>query len=814
MLVICALCLAGSPLAAQPPIQLEATPGFQGHVVLGSWAPVRVVIRNRGPAATGHLVIPSQSATDEREYRLAVEVPPSSRRAFTLYFRYLNPVDVAVQLRLDNGQRVGVEVPCAPHEYGSRVVLAVSRRAGGLSFIGAVPLAPPADADASAKVDSVVAYASPDSQTGKLGLPDHVAGYSSISAVVLRDISPSSFEPDEQQALDRWVRGGGLLVVLAGPNVAELRDTFVEELAPVRIRGQRTLPHLEALARRFSAMVSLREALVADTEAKPGAQIIVEQDRVPLLVRRQHDNGAVYFAAADCAAPPLDSEDKLLLAMWGHILADNPHVRTWEPLALLSSPDMQGVPADVIRLPVTQWNSFAVFGGFLLAYIVVLFGLAQLVLRKTDRREWGGHVMLLVIAVFSVGALLLGRSVKLAFRRTYEAGVAYMRSGSSVAWVDGIVGLRSPNRHQATFRSSGPGHALDYVCAGRRIPNWPISQEQGFAAVDVPLDLWGVGAFRVEGPLQLDRPVLVEFTARSDPNLGVLVENQTPYDLRYPFVLTGATAHPLNDVPAGDIAEDAGTVPRAEVAGVQRSPVRVQEDVLLNHCNARFGATATAGQRIRWGLLRLLQSAGAEQPYGVGFGGMIPPGGYGEEEETLALPSQPIFGAWIELPSGLVELSPTPDARVSEVLLLVDVSLDVDLLGKENVPFDELIPTIDQRAAGIWRDYQKKLVVESGSHELTFDVGIAPGHRRAVSLQVELGCDATGLKAEVQNVRTGAWEPLSVDPGRRVTTPLSPPNDYVRWPQGWVKVRLSRDAALQTHVSCSMSGVLGPPRAD
>jgi hypothetical protein len=444
---------------------------------------------------------------------------------------------------------------------------------------------------------------------------------------------------------------------------------------------------------------------------------------------------------------------------------------------------------------------------------VVLFGLAQLVLRKTDRREWGGHVILLVIAVFSVGALILGRSVKLAFRRTYETGVAHMQSGSSVAWVDGIVGLRSPNRHQATFRSSGPGQALDYVCAGRRIPNWPISQEQGFAAVAVPLDLWGVGAFRVEGPLQLEGQVLVQFTAGRDQNLGVLVENQTPYDLRYPFLLTGATAHPLNDVPAGGV-EDAGTVPRGEVAGVQRSPVRVQEDVLLNHCNARSGPTATAGQRIRWGLLRLLQSVGAEQPYGVGFGGMLPPGGYGEEEESLPLPSQPVFGAWIELPAGLAELLPAPDARVSEVLLLVDVSVDVDLLGKENVIFDELIPTIDQRAAGIWRENQANLVVESGSHELTFDVGVAPGRRRAVSLKVVLGCDTTGLKAEVQNVRTGAWEPLNVDPGRRVTTLLSPPNDYVRWPQGWVKVRLSRDATLHTRVYCSMSGVLGPPRTD
>ena len=810
-LALIALSVLPGPGGAQSPIELQATAGFQGHVTLGSWAPVRVVVRNRGPAATGELVIPPQDATEGHEHRLAVQVPQSSRRAFALYVRYRNPFDIKVQLRLTDGRRVTVSALCSPHEYGSRTVLVVSRKAGGLSFIGAVPVTPPADSDTTVKLDSVVTYASPDNETGALALPDHVAGYSSVSAVVLRDISPSSFEPEEQEALEGWVAGGGLLVILAGPNVAEIRDTFVEELAPVRIRGQRTLPHLEALARRFQAVVSLQRALVADTEPKVDAQSIAEQHGVPLLVRRPHENGTVYFCAVDCGAPPLESEDRLLLQLWGEILADGPFANLWVPVAALSSPDVQGLPSEVIRLPTVEWDSFAVFGGFLLVYIVVLFAVAQLLLKKTDRREWTGHVMLLVVGVFSLGALLLGRSVKLAFRRQHEAGVAHMRSGSSVAWIDGIVGMRSPNRHETTFRSSGIGRTLEYVCAGQRTSNWPIHQQPGFAARGVPIDLWGVAAFRVAGPLQMDGQIVAEFAEKSDQDLALIVENRTSCDLRYPFVLVAGTAYPVNDVPAGE-TEQVSSVPRGAIDDARPLPVSALSDVLVNHCHATDSPGASAEARIR---RRVLQVLARTEPEGTPSMGSFGPMMYGQEEEAqtdLPLPSRPLFGAWVTVPSALAELSPPSDARASEVLLLVEIPVETSLLNPGNVAFGPLASSAGVRGSGMWTDWDNKLVVESGSHELTFFVPERAGDRRVIRLAVVLGCDQSGLSAEVWNVQAGAWERLEMDPGGTATTHLDPPGDYVLGSAGLVRVRLSRDQPLETRVRCTLSGELGPPR--
>ena len=103
------VCVAGH---AQAPITLEAHAGFGGHVEVGEWAPVAVIVDNRGAATEGDLVIPPQSATeDEHEYRVLIDVPPSSRRAFTLYLRCLVEAnEVTVELRPQDGQKVRGEV--------------------------------------------------------------------------------------------------------------------------------------------------------------------------------------------------------------------------------------------------------------------------------------------------------------------------------------------------------------------------------------------------------------------------------------------------------------------------------------------------------------------------------------------------------------------------------------------------------------------------------------------------------------------------------------------------------------------------------
>ena len=63
--------------------------------------------------------------------------------------------------------------------------------------------------------------------------------------------------------------------------------------------------------------------------------------------------------------------------------------------------------------------------------------------------------------------------------------------------------------------------------------------------------------------------------------------------------------------------------------------------------------------------------------------------------------------------------------------------------------------------------------------------------------------------SEVLNVRSGQWEPLEVAINAHADNRLTPADDYVRWPQGYVKVRVGRTEPHETRVYCALSGELG-----
>jgi hypothetical protein len=810
--------VAGSapPCPAQQLTEIRAAAGFQDHVKLGTWAPIHVVLNNaRGPAGRGEIVIPRQPANPVQESRIPVDLPAASRRAFTLYIRYrVQQSPIRVELRLRGGKTLTADAPCSPHSPDSRIVLVVSRLPGGLSFVGAVPLPPEVSTSSGGGPvarDSAVAYRAPDPNTGDLGLPDHPAGYSSVDVVVLRDISPNSFQPGEQEALTEWVRSGGLLVVVAGPNAAEMRGSFVEELGPVRIAGQRSVPSLAEFAGHFRAPIGPGEALVADVSPKPDADVVAAQEGVPILVSHAVDNGNVVFCAADSAAPPLRDADRLLLSMWADILQNASRARPWHPPGADPDAHPGGLYADTVRLPVMRWNAFAAFGGFLIAYIAFLVPLNRLVLRKADRREWTGWAALLFILLFSAGAVYLATQARLSASQACEAGIARAQSGSKTAWLDGVVGIRSANASRLALTPSNAADSIEPLITSRRVARPVIDEERGFSLPAAATDLWGYTAYRVEGPTDLGGRVTAELVSLDGENLAVVVTNRTSYPLRRAFVLT-STPHPIEDI-APDTVRQCGPIPVRELRATNASAMSGMAAALTKHSDGADGRGASPDQRIRSRIITQLTGvAPAGQPSRSRYSSMSggpPYGSSGGPQPALTF-SQPMLGAWISLPAPLLDLAPPPRSRISEVLLLVEVPVNVSLPLLGAFDFGPLDPIVQWNMPGISQESGGKIEITSGSHEMQFRLPPPFGNRRAERLSITLGCDRPGLKAEVLNYRTAAWELLQARPGRTTSADLTPPNDYIRWPGGQVRVRLSRSQPSETRVTCTASGSLGP----
>jgi hypothetical protein len=786
-------------------VELDVTAGLGGHAQIGAWTPIRVVLDNKSSAQRGEIVVPPQPATDPwSDYRVSVDVPPSSRRAFLLYARLrIDAAAVEVEFRPERGAPTKAKATCSIHPEGSRVVLVVSRKAGGLGTAGAAPLGGGGSASGEREAgDSVVTYVVPDRATGALGLPDHPAGYEGIAAIVLRDISPADFEDSEREALSRWVHGGGTLLVMAGPNVAELRDSFVEELLPVRIRGRRVVQGLPVLARHFRAALQDVPVLVAEAETAPGAYTVVEQGGLPLLVRGAAGSGIAWFLAADCAAPPLNAADDLLIEMWTDVLEQQRPVREWAPLSRLGpvphDPESRGGLSEaVVRLPVVEWEAFAVFGVFLLVYVAVLLA-ASLLLKRLDRREWMGLALLITVLAFSGGALYLGRAAHLASSRAYEAAVIAAHSGSGTAWLEGVSGLRSPAARSYSFAAAAQDQSIEYVCGARREESWPVYQQGAFTLRRVPVDLWGFGCTRVQGPWDLQGRVTTALVAVDGRRRAVSVRNETPHELKDVFVLfPGAVLLVPESIPAGETRE----TPPFEARLLEAAPqaTNAYEQLVTHSHAADTRATLSARDRLRARLLKQLGAANEGMPY------MSSPGGGHGGSLSLA-PDEPLLGAWIDLPAPLVTVAPARVVHQSEALLLVDVPEAADSAALQQRTF-ALAPAFDASAPGIRAGMDGRISVASGRHELAFRLPMPSADTRPNSLRVEIGADQQGLGAEVLNYRTRLWEPLRMPVNAHMTHQLTPPGDYVRMP--WVRMRLTAGQTYSARVFCVVSGELG-----
>jgi len=809
--------LALVPSVAFAAVELDVTVGLGGHARLGAWTPVRVVVDNKGEATRGELVIPPQETTSPTsDYRIAVDVPPSSRRAFEMYAR---PRDGASALRVEFrpqvGPRVAKEAACAWHDSRSRIVVAISRKAGGLGAAGTAQIteAGPSAQNYYSSAESVVTYVTPDRSTGALGLPDRAAGYEGVSAVVLRDISPGDFEESERDALVAWVESGGLLVIVAGPNVAELRGSFIEKLSPLKVRGQTALPHLGALAESFRQDLNYGRALVANTEAKPDAKVIVSQGGLPLLASRRYASGMVYFLTADCTAPPLDSADALQTEMWSDILEERPPKESW-PMLLRLRPSGQpltrgGVSPGLVQLPVLRWEAFALFGGYLLAYIAALV-IANVGLKRLDRREWTGQATGLVIIAFSLGAFFVGSSEKLAACRTYDAGVAALRSGSSVAWLEAVSGLRSPAARRYNVAAGTEGQTIEYIWGAQRKLSWPLGQYATFGLRDMPVPLWGFGVVRVQGPWRMEGRITTRLIAVDQHRVAVSIENGTPYDLRWPFVLLpGAPVTMSGLIPAGNTREtdpfEGSRLERSQAA-TPESPLKA----LTEHCKAEDKRTAPSPEaRIRHRLLSQLgvtESEALASSRGSSWYPSFPTMPTQTQEVSALLSEHATFGAWIKLKRPLVGVSPSEGLHVSEVLVLVEVPEDYSLPTPGAWRFTQPLPTIDASSSGVGLAEGGALRIAPGEHELRFRLPMQPARQKVSALAISLRAKTPGLKAEVYNYEQRRWEELRVSVS---TTPsavevLAPAADYVRGP--WVKVRLSHRQREPLEVNCTLSG--------
>ena len=159
-------------------------------------------------------------------------------------------------------------------------------------------------------------------------LPANAQAWGALDALVVSNTDTGRLTPEQKQGLKTWVGAGGKLLVFGGLNwqstAAGLKDVL-----PVNIDRTLTVGGLPAL-QAYVKDSTMRDtvAVLAVGELLDGAEILVEQEEIPLLVQRQTGMGTVYFFAADPALQPL-SQWNGMMDLYDHLLGFQGQSPAW-----------------------------------------------------------------------------------------------------------------------------------------------------------------------------------------------------------------------------------------------------------------------------------------------------------------------------------------------------------------------------------------------------------------------------------------------------------------------------------------------------
>ena len=414
-------------------------------------------------------------------------------------------------------------------------------------------------------------------------LPEDARAYGGVWSVMLYEQSLRGLSRSQRTALERWLSGGGTLVVLGGAHFALYRDPATAALLPVTVRGLKRLETLPELAERFGG--ALEDVLVQDAAPANDGRVLLAERETPILAERSHGEGRVVYLALDVGRPPA-SDWPGLAALFGEVL---------------------GAPPSRVPHPWTAWNH-TVF-----TTLLQDFGFSSL---------RSPMVSLLLALALYLGSLLLW------FRYwrsggPFPRGLSLAPAGLVLVWAlggywyfdrgghvpDGIlisstvmdgtlwsdaapvhsnVGLFATRQKSFSFSLGRDLSQLDLVPAPGGAADASLVLQQGRPRnrIDVPLPEWSAALFRLRTVRR--SPVAVEWE-HSRETYRIRIANRGAGRITDCWLLMGERGYKLGDVAPGGVLRRelvlaAGPGDSGERKGQEPEDVRFEEgarEVLL-----------------------------------------------------------------------------------------------------------------------------------------------------------------------------------------------------------------------------------------
>ncbi len=431
------LVLPATPAAAADGPSMQAHALLQGHARAGAWFAIAVDVANNGPTVTGELRI--AGGLDSRtRFSTPVELATGSRKEYLLYALPLTfGGNMTVELVSADKVVAKALVAVALHDQSQLVVGVVAENPA--KVVGQLDLLP----NQGGVAPVLVPLAPAD-------LPERIQAWAPLDRLVWQDVDAASLTPGQVSSLRTWIAGGGRLVIVGGTAAADALTGFPDDLLPYRPTGVLDVdpdvlrPVLGTLPDGAKPLTALAGAPGA------GRALATSGDRV-IAADMAYGSGGVTLLGFDPTTSWIADGDTIDAPLWRRLLP----ARSGGTVSL---PDDQNIVSAVTNLPSLALPPLGGLLVLLVGYIVLVGPVNYLLLRWLDRREWAWITVLVLIAVFTVGAFGIGALIRGSDVILNEIAIVRGAPGTDAAVAQSYLGIFSPTR--ATYQLRVAGDAL------------------------------------------------------------------------------------------------------------------------------------------------------------------------------------------------------------------------------------------------------------------------------------------------------------------------------------------------------------------
>jgi hypothetical protein len=472
----------------QSTVTVTARAGLRGSCKIDKWLPVHITVKNIGTDVDARVQAAyKNSANGQTSSAMDISLPATSRKEFFLYIMpesFMRNFTVSV---LDGNQTL------------AKTNLNISCTDGTVTLFGVL-----ADTPSNFSVLNNVRPLTGLSKIAQLDvadLPDQAQGWEMLDALIVSNADSGPLTIEQKQALELWLAEGGKLFVTGGiqwqSTAAGLND-----LLPIQPSATQKVSALTALSAYAMDSENPLEggAILATGDLKPGSNILVEQDGIPLLTEKEIGFGKIYYFAADPGLSPLNDWDGMEV-IYQHLLGFKSPKPTWT----YGVRDAYYASSALSTLPELSLPSFVYICCWMGLYIIIIGPVNYFALRRLKRTELAWITVPVLVVIFTSLAYFSGyayRGTKPILNR-----IMLMQGWQGVekAQVNALVGVYSPTRTTYNIEAQDGLLAVPFPTISESLQggsDWKsIKSNDGMILPDARVEIGGMKSLRVEGYL-------------------------------------------------------------------------------------------------------------------------------------------------------------------------------------------------------------------------------------------------------------------------------------------------------------------------